>query len=566
VALFFAGGRQGWWGHQERTIRKTRRARRTQLTARSTDSLREGDPDFDPDRFLARVGVAFEKAQSSWCAQDLEPLRPFVSDGVFERFSLQIEEQRADGWQQGMEELRVGALSIVGVEMGRQFDTLSVRVPFSASIDRRRLDTGERISGSKLARERFVECWSFLRRQGARTIDHDGLIEGKCPNCAAPLQLAQSARCGHCDCLARSGQFDWVLAEITQESVWCAERENAIPGLAAHAERDPGMSIQMLEDRASVAFWRLCAARRSGEIDPLMRVGSEAFCADFAPRLAPRESGRRSFLADCAVGSVRTLGFLTGEEREQAVIEVVWDGRLATVEDHGRLRLADERRRRRSLFVFGRKAGARSRVEESLTTAHCQNCGAHDMGGTASTCPFCEAPRTGDASAWLLDEITWDREAPGRKLLSRLEELGRSSASQAPTEPSSQSAIGLLSLCAEVALTDGELHPRERQALDSLAEHMGVSTDQLEELVAARGGGSTTPKPRDSREARAWLRHLIELALADGSLSRDERRLLHSAAAGMGLERGLVSQTLREVRSELYKRSRSARRGPGKSG
>ena len=41
------------------------------------------------------------RQRESWCNQQLEPLRPFVSDGVFERFSLQIEEQKEDGWRQG---------------------------------------------------------------------------------------------------------------------------------------------------------------------------------------------------------------------------------------------------------------------------------------------------------------------------------------------------------------------------------------------------------------------------------------------------------------------------------
>ena len=71
-----------------------------------------------------------------------------------------------------------------------------------------RLDTGKRIPGSKLPRDSFTEMWSFLRRRGAKTPSGEGRIEGKCPNCGAPLSMEQSARCGTCECLARSGQFD----------------------------------------------------------------------------------------------------------------------------------------------------------------------------------------------------------------------------------------------------------------------------------------------------------------------------------------------------------------------
>jgi hypothetical protein len=238
----------------------------------AADALRAADPGFDEARFLARVERAFHTAQASWCAQDLEPLRPFVSDGVFERFSLQIEEQQEDGWRQGMSGTRVGPLSIAHVEPGRHFDTVTVRIPFSADIHRVERETGERIAGSKLPRDQFTELWSFLRRRGAKTLTGEGLIEGKCPNCGAPLTLRQSARCAHCACLARSGQFDWVLAEITQASEWRVVPERAIPGLALLEERDPGFNVQMLEDRASVAFWRKCAADRRAAIDPLTRA------------------------------------------------------------------------------------------------------------------------------------------------------------------------------------------------------------------------------------------------------------------------------------------------------
>ena len=145
VTVFVLGTRKGWWKHQERTIRRTRVRRRTYVSAASADVLRAADPAFDETRFLARVHEAFKKAQKSWCAQDLEPLRPFVADGVFERFSLQIHEQKEDGWRQSMELRSSGPLAIVHVESGANFDTVTVRIPFRADIYRESLATGERI-------------------------------------------------------------------------------------------------------------------------------------------------------------------------------------------------------------------------------------------------------------------------------------------------------------------------------------------------------------------------------------------------------------------------------------
>lgn len=64
-----------------------------------TNKLLSIDPDFSTEAFMARLNAAFLKIQNSWCSMDLEPMRPFVSDGIYERFTLQLDEMRATGWR-----------------------------------------------------------------------------------------------------------------------------------------------------------------------------------------------------------------------------------------------------------------------------------------------------------------------------------------------------------------------------------------------------------------------------------------------------------------------------------
>ena len=191
--IAMAGTRKGWWKHQERRIASAQPQRLERNSSLQSHLMRGSDPQFDEAHFLGRVRHAFETAQTSWCRQELEPLRAFVSDGVLERFTLQIEEQQQDGWQQDMEGVRIGALTLVHVESGAHFDTLSVRIPFQANIQRRDLNTRQVIAGSKLPTMEFTECWSFVRRRGTQTMNRAGLMEGMCPACGAPLQLNQSA-------------------------------------------------------------------------------------------------------------------------------------------------------------------------------------------------------------------------------------------------------------------------------------------------------------------------------------------------------------------------------------
>lgn len=559
--VIVVGMRKGWWKHQERVIHRGAPLLAQHRALASAAPLRERDPGFDEARFLARAGSAFRKAQSAWCAQKLETLRPFVSDAVLERFSLQIAQQREEGWRQGMQSLRVGAIALQHVESGRLFDTITVRIPFECDIHRLRLDSGARIANSELPRREFEECWSFVRRRGAHTKTSAGLIEGQCPNCGAPLEMNQSLHCASCQCLVRSGEFDWVLTEITQASEWGAQDELSVAGLTAYAERDAGLSVQLLEDRTSVAFWRWSESERTGRADPLARVTETAFYEQAAAELAARAQARRTYSADRAVGSVRTLGILAGEAWDRAVVEVVWDGRLVTLEpgatNAGELPSAPGERRalRRTLFVLTRRAGETSSVSDAFTSARCRNCGAHDAGGTDPRCPYCAAPRTGDASTWLVVAILGQSDPRAVRLRGEL-------AAVAPPVPSSRPppASGLLAWAVALARADGEIHASERRALQRLGSSLAVSADRIEALLAAKAADHDAPMPRTPIEARAWLVALSELALADGALASAEKVFLRDAATRMGMPRYELVQAVRATRTALYRESRRAAR------
>lgn len=553
------GLQRGWWRHQERVIRRRRPERDAQSSRAAAALLRAVDAAFDERRFLARVERAFRRTQDAWCAQDLEPVRAFLSDGVLERFSLQIEEQRADGWRQGMKLERVGPLGIEHAQAGRHFETVTVRIPFQADIHRLELANDERIAGSDLPRARFRECWSFVRRRGAKTLAGEGLIEGKCPNCGAPLAMNRTARCGHCQAHVRSGQFDWVLAEITQSSEWSAADEGAIPGLAPFLARDPGMNAQVLEDRASVAFWRLAAAERRASTEPLARVADEELCRRTEERYSRRAGVRRSFDAERAVGSVRTLGILAGAERDRAVVQIVWDGRHAVIEPGAKTRIDARRALRRSLFVFTRPAGVATRLDEAFTTAHCRTCGAHDTGGTASACPYCGTARTGGREEWMLTEVVEAGELAGAKLRNELQQI-EVDGSPLPRPIRARAARELVQWSLRLAQSDGTVNARERRALHALAARADIPLQRVEELLFTPDQPDVLVRPADEAEARVWFDELIALAMADGALSHGEHRLLRQAAEGFGLPRQELARDLARARVELYRESRQARR------
>jgi len=319
------------------------------------------------------------------------------------------------------------------------------------------------------------------------------------------------------------------------------------------------MNAQQLEDRASVAYWRKCAADRAGEVGPLKRLAVERFCEEYTRRLIPGADGKRTYSADCAVGSVRTLGLLAGEERDRAVVEIVWDGVRASEDGSGERRLEKQRSLRRSLFVFTRATGQQTSLDETFTTAHCQTCGAHDAGGTDPACAYCGAARTGNDSTWLLSALVEQGSDAWRGLRAELAAVDDGGGARTRPRPSAkQSVSGLLAWSVELVRADGYIDEKEELALRSLAEREGVSSEHLAALLA--GEQSDAPEPRDEQESLAWLASLTELAMADGSISKAERRLLDHAGERLGLSGKERSRTTRDARMRLYKESREARR------
>jgi hypothetical protein len=105
----------------------------------------------------------------------------------------------------------------------------------------------------RVAAEPFVEVWSFVRRPGVQTRRQGPPQPGHCPNCGAPFDGGAAGNCTYCGAIVNSGSYDWVLAEITQESE-AGAAPGQVPGLEALRAVDPALSLEVLEDRASLLF------------------------------------------------------------------------------------------------------------------------------------------------------------------------------------------------------------------------------------------------------------------------------------------------------------------------
>ncbi len=502
-----------------------------QSRRQALEAIRGRDPAFDEAAFIARASAAFLVIQDAWSRQDMSRARAFISDGVYERFSRQIAEQKAEGVRNRMQGVQVLAAEAVGYQTGPHFDSIYVRVRASAQDEMVSLADESVISSDD---GEFTEVWTFLRRPGAKTLARPGLLEGHCPNCGAPLAVADAAQCAACKSWVNSGEHDWVLVTITQAGEWAFPNPaREITGWADMRAADPGLSLESLEDRASMVFWRGLDSRRRQDLAPMRGVAT--------PELLGMLTFDGSFERDAAVGSVAVVAFEVDEKSEHAHVQVRWEAESCVIDD-GKIR-SSGRRRYTHFLIFRRNPGVLSDPKSGLRAARCPACGAPPSEPDAASCAYCGKAFNDGSLGWVLSRIVpfgeWRR--PNAAPDAPMALYGLDWGDELPPNE----AVAVLAL--GIATAGSAVNDAEKAFLLAYAAKRGVSEEAASRLVqAAQERKLDLPPPADAAQAEAILRGIIRMELTAGEIDPAARAALAAYGARYGLGEADVSGMIRE--------------------
>lgn len=563
LAVLYAGSlgtiktRDSYVGH---TIRRGGEAQASHLHREGLNRIRKRDPGFDEKAFLTRVRDGFLKTQTAWARQDMRPVQAFLSDGVFERFEIYLTMQKALGIRNAMENVNVTTTRVLQVESDQHFDTLHVRID-AAAVDYDIELNGNRVVRNAMKRsEAFTEIWSFLRRPGVKTLSSPGLMEGSCPNCGAPLKITDAAKCGSCDSWVNSGDYDWVLSEITQSCEWRPLGSNRdIEGKAAMEALDPAVNVQFLEDRASVAFWRWQLSHWEPEAKSFKSVASK----EAVKALLDERGNGQILYKNAAVGSVETLAFEPGSSLDKAHVMVRWSGEKFRVVD-GSAQPEGEAVCSH-VFIFGRAKGVKTNPKGGLHSTRCPGCGSPPSDRAIAVCEYCSTPFNDGSRNWTLIDIMprglWKKpfvptpSSPGQFVTPPVARAERS------WDDSLSPSTGLAILVAGMVM-DGEIDDREMTFASGYAKKNGIPGKRLDSLVAsARAGTLEVPSPQTPVQAADYMRGLIEMSLADGVVSSTEQKTLLAFGDRMKLSNTQVELMVRTEKTKLYRAAKNALRG-----
>ena len=533
-----------------------RRKRRLALTSklplglhsRVLDQIQEGDPRFVPETFLADFQSAFVAIQKAWMAQDMAAVRHFVSDGIDEKFSVQFREQQRLGYREQLGWINVHETRLARFDADGLFEVLTVEVVASMIDQRISLKTGAKVGGSSQA-EPFTEYWSLVRRRGTQTRQDGGrLLAGSCPNCGSPVKLNRLGSCQACDSLVRSGVYDWVLCEITQESEW----QLTLPAEFATRVRqyceqfDRGFSRTHLEDRAWVIMARLGLADALGDLAPLRKVALPKFSDGYE---LPRKTMRTNF----SINGLDLVGFVVADEGHFALLQVDW---------------CRNGKSRESLLVLFRQAGVQSNQETALLTAHCPSCGAPEESQVTDACDACGQVTNTGKYGWVLRDLIEDRTSLNARLWRRRVTsavVNPKSAGTPPLRPADCLQWAIYHL-----IGDGEFSQVERDVIGKCATRNRIAAGSVDAwFEQAQQGTLALPHLHAEVSADEWLNQLVGFVLHDGRIAGDARSLLMRLAEILYLPEYDVALVARKLAHRKWLRqeevAKIARRLKGRS-
>ncbi|PZR78331.1 MAG: hypothetical protein DLM65_13235 [Candidatus Aeolococcus gillhamiae] len=173
------------------------------------------DPSFDEEALLEQVQRGFFVVQEAWTERKPDLSRRVMADGLWQQHRVQIEGYLNSHKRNVLEDLAVGDLRIVAAHSDTTYDTIVVRVWASCADYDVDDESGKVIRGNRRVGE-WQEDWTFQRSSKATTKAAGGTLSSKCPNCGAPLDLDLEGVCKYCKAPVMSGDYDWVLARISQ--------------------------------------------------------------------------------------------------------------------------------------------------------------------------------------------------------------------------------------------------------------------------------------------------------------------------------------------------------------
>lgn len=499
--------------------------------AKGYDNFLKNNPDFNEETFKANVKTAFLKIQEAWDRQDISGVRKFISDGVYQRFNTQFEMMQLLRQRNKLEDIQVKNIYIDQVESDGLYDIIHTAI--HASITDRFISEMDPSLNSG-GEEEFVEYWSFLKKRGRPR--RDIYETDNCPNCGAPLpaDMGELSKCASCGTQTNSGEYDWVLSEITQADDYISSNPklDKSPDLNDKIRKliddNEDFSVQLVEDKASNGYLQIITALAYNDPSIMRRfVSDNAFEKIKSRMTGSTVAYNRIYLNDVSLIGVNASGnlnnlYIAVKSSYQRVS--VANGKIGKIDQ---TLMSDT-----EVVVMSRDKDAAA-SKGSIYAHTCASCGAPVENSLELKCTYCGTPLNATSNEWIITEIMSLSE-----YYSYRSEFGNSF-----TYNVDPSLIDKLMDVRDFAFNnvmvviaaDGEMSEKEYNFAVDLAEKWGYNVDKISPLFDMALNGSLAVKMPSDQKKRTRIYRLMVKAAQIGDVTEEERSLMDSVREQYGI-------------------------------
>ncbi len=486
-------------------------------------------PDFNEEQFVQKVSKAFTDIQAAWSEKDISKVRRFISDGMYQRVNTQFKMMNILKQKNILEKLEIKSVIIDKIETDGVFDVIHVGV-YASIKDKFVSESYANLNSASF--EEFVEYWSFIRKNSA--VAKDMYNTYNCPNCGGDLSanMGDMCKCPYCGTITNSGEYDWVLAEITQadDYVTTSHLHDMSNTLANKVEEisdsDSEFAVQNIEDKASNGYLQIETARVMKDPKLMRRFVTDEYYNKFEIEIksASHFVYNRIFLND-----VTLIGALQKDNKNILALSVKSSYQRVVI-NGGKAQLLDMAVTSKNEVVMMSKDILSGQNKGSIYAHQCPSCGGTISDTTDLNCPYCGSQINSTKNEWIISDIMSQND-----YLNYFRE--NSNLFIANVNPKKFDAMykvrdyAFNNILIMIA-ADGVFDAEEIDFAKKMAKKWGYAPSKIEGMLdMAVNNQLVLRMPEDRKDREKIYKLMVKTAAVDGNVSPEEQALLDNVRA-----------------------------------
>ena len=167
------------------------------------------DPGFTENKFKTYVDNVFIQLHMAVVTKELENIKHFVSDEVYNKYQNKLDELNKKHLIQMYDEINVAQTDILSYKVDNENMIIEVNI-LSRYLDYLMDEDGNYVSGDTDIRTEKNNHLVFTKKinyEKSKTVR-------KCPGCGASIDVNASGKCEYCGTIYNLEDKDWVLKSI----------------------------------------------------------------------------------------------------------------------------------------------------------------------------------------------------------------------------------------------------------------------------------------------------------------------------------------------------------------